>query len=195
MRNVAETTREFVDWLDDYRNSGIGNQIALDIEDFYFPSGDLANRGVPEYTGSSANVYAGLNPNAYSNSEPKDMGGDKLYADLIRAQTKDYMTRYAPVENFLASEITNTGTKSLAGDLTRTREAVVNSAGNVGGQQLRGMERYGLTKAPSSQNNMTTASTLVGGLNATRAADSDRRTQLLTGSLSGISQKAAAIGV
>lgn len=187
--------RRLNDWLQNAVEPNVGNQIAFDIEDFYFPSDDPANRGVPEYTGSSANVYAGLNPNAYSNSKPEDLGGDKLYADLIRAQTRDYMTRYAPVENFLASEITNTGTKALAGDMQRTREAVIGASGNVQGQLSRGMERYGLTRTPSSQNNMNTVSTLVGGLNATRAADSDRRTQLLTGSLSGISQKAAATGV
>lgn len=165
-----------------------------DVEEITFEGGSGTSRGTPTYSGSSFNAYDNINPNQNPYAEPEDMAGDKLYADLIRAQTQDYMTRYAPVENFLASEITNTGTKALAGDLTRTRQAVVNSAGNVAGQQRRGMERYGLTKAPSSQNNMTTASTLVGGLNATRAADSDRRTQLLTGSLSGISQKAAAIG-
>ena len=164
------------------------------VEEITFEGGSGTSRGTPTYSGSSFNAYANINPNQNPYAEPEDMAGDKLYADLIRAQTQDYMTRYAPVENFLASEITNTGTKALAGDLTRTREAVVNSAGNVAGQLSRGMERYGLTRTPSSQNNINTTSTLVGGLNATRAADSDRRTQLLTGSLSGISQKAAAIG-
>ena len=186
-------TQTVQDWLQVYDTSG--DRISSDIAEFFFPSDDPANRGVPEFTGSSANVYAGLNPNAYAYSQPEDLGGDKLYADLIRAQTRDYMTRYAPVESFLASEITSTGTKALAGDMRRTREAVIGASGNVEGQLSRGMERYGLTRTPSSQNNMNTASTLVGGLNATRAADSDRRTQLLTGSLSGISQKAAAIGV
>ena len=56
------------------------------------------------------------------------------------------------------------------------------------------MERFGLSGEQFNSNNMSTASTLVGGLNATRAADVDRRTQLLGGSLSGIAQRAAAQG-
>lgn len=164
------------------------------VQDFYFPSGDQANRGIPQYSGSSYNAYSSINPNAYSGSAPEDMGGDKLYADLIRAQTKDYMTRFAPVENFLASEITTTGTKSLAGDMQRTRQAVLGASQNVQGMQDRGMERFGLSNAPSNQNQMSTVSTVVGGLNATKAADIDRRTQLLSGSLGGIAQKAGAQG-
>ena len=164
------------------------------VEDFYFPNDDGANRGVPTYSGSSYNAYSGINPNAYANSRPEDMGGDKLYADLIRAQTNDYMTRYAPVENFLASEITSTGTKALAGDMKRTRQAVVGATNNVQGQQDRGMQRFGLSNAPSNSNNMSSVGTLVGGLNSTRAADSDRRTELLTGTIGGITQRAAATG-
>ena len=164
------------------------------VEDFYFPNDDGANRGVPTYSGSSYNAYSGINPNAYANSRPEDMGGDKLYADLIRAQTNDYMTRYAPIENFLASEITATGTKALAGDLSRTRSAVTGASTNIQGIQNRGMERFGLSNAPSNQNKMSTVGTLVGGLNDTRARDSDRREALITGSFGGIAQNAAATG-
>ena len=167
---------------------------AQQVQDFYFPSGDQANRGVPQYSGSSYNAYSNINPNAYSGSAPEEMGGDKLYADLIRAQTKDYLTRYAPVENFLASEVTTTGTKSLAGDMQRTRQAVLGSSQNVQGMQDRGMERFGLSNAPSNQNTMSTVSTMVGGLNATKAADVDRRTELLTGSIGGIAQRASSQG-
>tara|TARA_R110000737_G_scaffold69395_1_gene97882 strand:- start:777 stop:1343 length:567 start_codon:yes stop_codon:yes gene_type:complete len=174
--------------------TGLNPSTAQSVQDFYFPSGDQANRGVPEYSGSSYNAYSNINPNAYSGSAPEEMGGDKLYADLIRAQTRDYLTRYAPVENFLASEVTTTGTKSLAGDMQRTRQAVLGSSQNVQGMQDRGMERFGLSNAPSNQNTMSTVSTMVGGLNATKAADVDRRTQLLSGSLGGISQRASSQG-
>jgi len=170
------------------------SQQVRDVENFYFPSDDPANRGVPEYSGSNYNAYSGINPYAYSGSRPEDMGGDKLYADLIRAQTRDYMTRYAPVENFLASEITATGTKALAGDLGRTRSAVTGAANKIQGMQSRGMERFGLSNAPSNQNQMSTVGTLVGGLNDTRARDSDRREALISGSFGGIAQNAAATG-
>lgn len=174
------------------RNGPNSNAIR-EVEDFYFPNTDPASRGTPEYSGSSYNAYAGINPYGYS-TNPEDMGGDKLYADLIRAQTNDYMTRYAPIENFLASEITATGTKALAGDLSRTRSAVTGASTNIQGIQNRGMERFGLSNAPSNQNKMSTVGTLVGGLNDTRARDSDRREALITGSFGGIAQNAAATG-
>ena len=104
------------------------------------------------------------------------------------------MTRYAPVENFLAGEVTTTGTKSLAGDMRRTRQSVLGASQNVQGMQDRGMERFGLSNAPSNQNQMSTVSTMVGGLNATKAADVDRRTELLTGSIGGIAQRASSQG-
>ena len=173
--------------------NGPNNNAIQEVENFYFPNTDPASRGTPQYSGSSYNAYAGINPYGYS-SNPEDMGGDKLYADLIRAQTNDYMTRYAPVENFLASEITSTGTKALAGDMKRTRQAVMGATSNVQGQQDRGMQRFGLSNAPSNSNNMSSVGTLVGGLNSTRAADSDRRTELLTGTIGGITQRAAATG-
>ena len=48
--------------------------------------------------------------------DPEDLAGEISYMPTLFAlRPRDYMTRYAPVENFLASEITNTGTKSLAG--------------------------------------------------------------------------------
>ena len=166
---------------------------ASQVQDFYFPNDDPANRGIPQYGGSDFNAYSSINPYGYS-TNPKDMGGDQLYADLIRAQTQDYMTRYAPVENFLASEITATGTKALAGDMQRTRQGIMGASRNVQGQQNRAMERFGLSGDQYDRNNMSTASALVGGLNDTRAADVDRRTQLLGGSLSGIAQRAAAQG-
>jgi hypothetical protein len=56
------------------------------------------------------------------------------------------------------------------------------------------MQRFGLSNAPSNSNNMSSVGTLVGGLNSTRAADSDRRTELLTGTIGGITQRAAATG-
>jgi len=166
---------------------------ARQVQDFYFPNDDPANRGIPQYGGSNFNAYSGINPYGYS-ADPEDMGGDQLYADLIRAQTQDYMTRYAPVENFLASETTATGTKALAGDMQRTRQGIIGASRNVQGQQNRALERFGLSGNNYDKNNMSTASALIGGLNDTRAADVDRRTQLLGGSLSGIAQRAAAQG-
>jgi|TARA_R110000737_G_scaffold170170_2_gene196124 hypothetical protein len=166
-----------------------------EVEDFFF-EGEGEDRGAPQYQGSTFNAYQSINPSRYTGRDRTDMEGDALYADLIRAQTQDYMTRYAPVENFLASEVTATGTKALAGDLARTRESVLGAAQNVQGMQTRRMEGYGLTnRGVSAQNQTNTVSTLVGAMNSTRAADSDRRTKILTGGLGGITQKAVGQGV
>ena len=105
-----------------------GNPNYSQVQDFFFPNPDATYRGVPSYSGGMGNPYAGINPYQYSYMDPKENPGDKLFADLIRAQTQDYLTRFAPIENFLASEITATGTKALAGDLQRTRDAIDTSS-------------------------------------------------------------------
>lgn len=131
-----------------------------------------------------------INPYAYSGLNRREAPGDKLYADLIRAQTRDYMTRFAPTEDFLAGQITATGTQSLQGDLDRTRQAVIGAGQNVAGQQGRSMERFGLTNNVSTAPQNSTVGALVGGLNDTRVRDQDRRMALLTGTGGALAQKA-----
>ena len=135
--------------------------------------------------------YANLNPYAYSGMSPEDMPADKLYAQLTRMQLRDYQERFQPSEDFLASQITATGTGHLEADLERTRGAVMQGSDNVRGQSNRFRERYGLSAAPRTTGDANaTASALVGGLNMTRARDSDRQQALLTGGLGGIAQQA-----
>jgi len=141
---------------------------------------------------SGSNPYANINPYRYSGMDSRESPGDQLLADLIRAQTQDYQTRFAPIENMLASSITRTGTTFLEGDLERTREAVMGASQNVQGMANRTAERLGINSTQMDPNNTT--STLVGGLNETRMRDSDRRLQLLTGGLSGITQNVRNIG-
>lgn len=123
---------------------------------------------------------------------PKDSPGDRLLADLIRAQTRDFQTRYAPIEEMLANSITRTGTTYLAGDLERTNDAILGASANVQGMANRSADRLGVNGAQLDQN--STTSTLVGGLNETRQRDADRRLQLLTGGLNGITQGVRNIG-
>ena len=168
-----------------------GNPNFQQVQDFYFPNPDATYRGTPMYSGGMGNPYASINPYRYSGMDAKENPGDKLFADLIRAQTQDYLTRFAPIENFLASEITATGTKALAGDLQRTREAIDTSSANVQGTMNRDAARYGVDAQQLDQNTMTSA--LVGGLNATRMRDADRRLALL-GGMGGITSKAQQVG-
>jgi len=142
------------------------------------------------YNYENYNAYSNINPNAYANLSTKKNPGDKLYADLIRAQTQDYNQRFAPVENFMAGQITATGTKSLAGDLDRARSNMGSAVNNVQGQQNRDMARMGLQGNNNIANSTAAVGARVGGLNDTRLRDADRRQSLLSGSMSGISQKA-----
>ena len=151
--------------------------------------------GSISYSAGMSNPYNSISPYRYSNMDSKDMPADKLYADLIRAQTQDYLNRFAPVENFLASEITATGTQALAGDLERTQSAIMDAGMSVQGQQNRQMERYGLAGNSNIAGSNSQVSALVGGLNDTRLRDIDRRTMLLSGGMSGITQKARNVGV
>lgn len=134
----------------------------------------------------------GINPFQYSNMDPRDNPGDRLLADIIRAQTADYQTRFAPFEDFLAGSITRTGTTFLEGDLERTRGAITGASENVQGMTDRQSNRLGVRTAQLDPN--ATTSMLVGGLNETKLRDSDRRLQLLTGGLSGITQRARNVG-
>tara|TARA_B100000768_G_scaffold165550_1_gene168208 strand:+ start:126 stop:647 length:522 start_codon:yes stop_codon:yes gene_type:complete len=136
------------------------------------------------------NPYSGFSTSAGYG----DNGGDDLYADLIRAQTRDYNQRFAPIENFLAGQITATGTKSLGDDLARTRSSSLGAVANVQGQQNRSMGRMGLANTSNIANSTTAVGGLVGGLNDTRLRDTDRRNSILSGSMSGISQKARSTG-
>jgi hypothetical protein len=146
------------------------------------------------YGYSPDNPYAQINPYKYSYMDAKDQPGDQLYADLIRAQTQDYNQRFAPIENFMAGQLTATGTKSLEGDLANTRENMNAAAANVQSQQNRNMGRMGLQNTGNVFNSLTAVGGLVGGLNDTRLRDADRRQSMLSGSLSNISQKARSTG-
>ena len=152
-------------------------------------SPDVASQVGDFYNYENYNAYSNINPNRYAGLSTKKNPGDKLYADLIRAQTQDYNQRFAPVENFMAGQITATGTKSLAGDLDRTRANMGSAVKNVQGQQNRDMARMGLQGNNNIANSTTAVGGLVGGVNDTRLRDADRRQSLLSGSLSGIAQK------
>ena len=159
-----------------------------------FLNPDTANQVGNFYGYSADNPYAAINPSKYNYMKKEDNPGDKLYADLIRAQTQDYNQRFAPIENFMAGQITATGTKSLGADLDRTRSNIGGAITNVQGQQDRSMGRMGLQGTTNMANSTTAVGGLVGGLNDTRLRDADRRQSLLSGSLSGISQKARSTG-
>lgn len=136
------------------------------------------------------NPYGNINPYQYSGMSRRDAPGDQLYSDIVRAQTADYLNRFAPIENYLASQITATGTRSLEGDLDRTRSSIMGAGSNVAAQQGRAMERFGVQREADLANQNSTVSALVGGLNDTRLRDQDRRMALLTGGLGALSQKA-----
>lgn len=145
---------------------------------------------VSSFYGNRGNPYANINPAAYRGMSREDFPADQLFADLIRAQTQDYQQRFAPIERQLVSMITPTGTTALEGDLDRTQQSVLGAGMNVQGQQNRAMERLGIYGDSAIGSGNDTVGALVGGLNDTRVADSERRMRILYGIGGGISQRA-----
>ena len=136
------------------------------------------------------NPYASIDPFAYRGMSRRDAPADRLFADLIRAQTADYLNRFVPIEQDLAESITETGTTFIDDDLERTRGAVLGSAQNVEGQANRRMGRFGLYGDSGIANSNATVSALVGGINDTYMRDRDRRDALLMGGIGALSQRA-----
>ena len=163
----------------------VGGETAMAVQGFYNPYGSSSYGNY-----NPNNPYASINPAAYRGWNQRDAPGDRLYADLIRAQTRDYLNRFAPIEDQLAATITDTGTTFIDQDLERTRGAVLGSAQNIEAQQNRAMGRYGLYGDSNIANSNATVSALVGGINDTYLRDQDRRAALLTGGLGQLSQKA-----
>jgi len=172
----------------------MGRSAANNYDNYLNALSSEANYEVSNFYGDESNPYSSINANRYNRMSQEQMPGDKLYADLIRAQTRDYNQRFAPIENFMAGQITATGTKSLGADLDRTRSSMGSAVTNVQGQQNRDMGRMGLQGNSNVANSTMAVGGLVGGLNDTRLRDADRRQSLLSGSLSGISTKARSTG-
>lgn len=192
------------DGYEEYMNNLKGPQKPKDITETPFWNEDVASfydfgeldqgsmyRKLVSKTPTSS-TYRGIDPTAYRSD--KKQGAQRLYADIIKAQQQDYMTRFAPIENMLASEITATGTRSLGADMARTRAAISSAAQNYQGQANRAQQRYGLTNTQQVANSNETVSAMVGGLNDTRLRDSQRRLELLGGGMSGIATKARTKG-
>lgn len=149
--------------------------------------GNTGTAASPVYNyNANQNPYGGVNPNAYAGDDKE--GASRLFADIIRAQTQDYLNRFAPIEDFLAGTITRTGTTFLEGDLERTRDAVLGGGLAAQGQYSRNLERFGVM-GKQLDNSMATASAMVGGLNDTRDRDEDRKLALLGGGLGSIAPK------
>ena len=157
---------------------------------FNFPGtgGPPAPPSSDPYAPGAYNPYAGINPSRYSGVSRKKFPADQLYADLIRAQTQDYLRRFAPIENMLAGSITPTGTTFITQDLENTRQAFGGATENIRGQIGRQNERLGITNAQPSGFENQAVGAMVGGINDTYARDQDRKMALLTGGLGALSQ-------
>ena len=166
-------------FMEFYGMSGDGGQSDSYIE-------NLGTNAAPNYNYTGGNSYASVNPNAYLGDEKE--GASRLFADIIRSQTSDYLNRFAPVEDFLASSITSTGTTFLEGDMQRTRNAITGGAASARGQYQRNLSRFGI-QGGALDNSMDEVSALVGGMNDTRDRDADRKIALLGGGLGAIAPK------
>ena len=161
----------------------------------FYNGGGATDPTVIENTGTAINPnYDYIGGNSYSSVDPqsyladKKNGASELFADIISAQTDDYLNRFAPVEDFLANTITSTGTTFLEGDMQRTKQAIRGGANSARGQYQRNLSRFGI-QGGGLNNSMETVGAMVGGLNDTRDRDVDRKTALLGGGLGAIAPK------
>tara|TARA_B100000519_G_scaffold57264_1_gene47810 strand:+ start:202 stop:687 length:486 start_codon:yes stop_codon:yes gene_type:complete len=140
-------------------------------------------------SGHQGNPYLAIDPLAYRGISAKEYPGDMLYADVIAAQTQDYLTRFAPIERELAATITPTGTTYIDDDLARTRAAFSGASAGMQGTLERRNSRLGInpTGIQGFQNEAVGA--LVGGINATYQRDQDRRNALLSGGLGDVGRQ------
>ena len=104
---------------------------------------------------------------------------ETLHRDLIRQQFADYTARYLPIAQNLLRDVGDNFGLNLQNELGMTARTIANVAGAEEGAAERRMDRYGIKKDYDLGN--TTASTLVGGLNATRLGAQDRRDAIQAG--------------
>lgn len=132
------------------------------------------------FTFNPVSSFDSIDPFAYRGD--KKEGASRLAADVIRAQYADYENRFQPIEDLGIGLITKDGTKDLEYDLARTRDTITSTAENLEGQQARALGRFGLQGAGRGiANSIETTGALVGGLNAARLADEERRLNFLGG--------------
>jgi hypothetical protein len=168
---------------------GPGFQTPGWMRDAYSSYGSPITTGTPSASGlyggdvnytAPDSPYNSIDPYTYQFDQKK--GASKLSADVIRAQYADYMQRFAPIEDFAVGLLRDRGTADGVYDIARARESITNAGMNLQGQQERAMGRYGLNMTGNniSTSNQVTGAT-VGGLNAARFADEERRLAMLGG--------------
>lgn len=142
------------------------------------PSGGLYG---PQFAyNPQQSAFGQVNPFAYAND--RKTGAQQLAADVARAQFADYLSRFAPIEDFAVRSLRPDGTMDGEFDVARSRQAVLNAGANLQGQQERAMGRYGLAmtdRGIAGSNEVTGG--VVSGMNQARVADADRRLQMLGG--------------
>lgn len=146
------------------------------------PGSGLYGGDVNYNPGNSA--YNAINPDQYQ-WDKKD-GAAKLSAAVQRAQFQDYMSRFAPIENYAVSLANGRNTADLRYDVARSNQAMINAGNNMQGQQERAMGRFGLNY---TGRNIAGSNEVAGGqvaaVNQARLNDEDRLLGLLGGGTGG----------
>ena len=121
-----------------------------------------------------------------------DQSAQDMMADLYEAEFQDYLNRFFPVEKDLIAQMT-TGFEDLQQEeIGRAQAAVARQYANVRGQEQRRQAGYGLQLRPETQGDYQRSETsaLVAARNFARMRAGERRMQILSGGLGGMSQKA-----
>jgi hypothetical protein len=121
-----------------------------------------------------------------------DQSAQDMMADLYESEFQDYLNRFFPVEKDLIAQMT-TGFEDLQQEeIGRAQAAVARQYANVRGQEQRRQAGYGLQLRPETQGDYQRSETsaLVAARNFARMRAGERRMQILSGGLGGMSQKA-----
>lgn len=146
------------------------------------PGSGMYGGDVDYNPGNSA--YNSINPSQYQ-WDKKD-GAAKLSAAVQRAQFQDYMSRFAPIENYATSLVRGRNTADLGYDVARSNQSVVNAGRNMQGQQERAMGRFGLNYTGRDiAGSNEVAGGRVAAVNQARLNDEDRLLGLLGGGTGG----------
>lgn len=147
-------------------------------------------------TASGGNLFnGGINPDSYNSGGYFNVSpgygkkqADQTMANLARAEYADYLRRFAPVEDALLATIDRTTYNNEVAnrDRLRTAYSIGNAFDRSAGMEQRRMGRYGLQYQDDGDMQMREVSSMVGGLNSTTRAATDRRNALIGGGLNQI---------
>jgi hypothetical protein len=109
-------------------------------------------------------------------------------ADVARAEWKDYLARFRPIETALMNQTTYENPDLFNQDITQAQSAINTSMDSSAVSRIQLLQRYGINQTPDYRqandrlNNLNRQAALVDAANRIRQNLVDRNYQIATGS-------------